>query len=562
MRRALLTLLFALAGTLLFAAPSQALGASPPIQQDVALPIFPADSMTVPPVGFKIDGAQALAVAKTSRTLQAIHRRERPLVYQVQVWSGSHYEVLFFFKHRPVADVIVSRDGRLGRTWTGPLIDGVFGRGHYEPLFNSPWVWLPFGLMFLLPWLRGPRRLGLRHLDLAVLLSFGVSYHLFNQTHLVTAVWLCYPPMLYLLVRMVLLGCRPDRRRMGLEPGLPDWVLALGLIALVGARIGLALGAPRVIDVGYASVIGAYRILHGMPLYYPTLGHPDTYGPIAYLAYAPFEAIWPWQGVWNYLAAARVGAISFDVLTITGLIVLGRRLRAGREGRRLGLMLAWLWAAYPLGLLGVMVGTNDGLVALLVVLVLLGLTSPIGRGALLGLAAAAKFVPAMLLPVVAVGRRGGEQRSVHTVVAAFVVVVGVSVAVFLPPGGIRELYDHTIGYQLSRSDVFSLWALHPTLSPIKDALELGAVVLAAVFALRPRGPRSVAQVSALMGAIMLAAQLPAVHWFYYYIMWFLPLVLVAVVGAEAKRSEATIKDLEPMDVPVDGAHRQVLVGAG
>ncbi len=49
--------------------------------------------------------------------------------------------------------------------------------------------------------------------------------------------------------------------------------------------------------------------------------------------------------------------------------------------------------------------TNDGLVALIVVLVMLALNSPIKRGLLVGIGAASKFFPAVLLPLVAVGRR-------------------------------------------------------------------------------------------------------------------------------------------------------------
>lgn len=48
------------------------------------------------------------------------------------------------------------------------------------------------------------------------------------------------------------------------------------------------------IEVGYSSVLGAERILAGQDLYgaeeyrHPEL-HPDSYGPVTYLLYAPFE---------------------------------------------------------------------------------------------------------------------------------------------------------------------------------------------------------------------------------------------------------------------------------
>ena len=123
-------------------------------------------------------------------------------------------------------------------------------------------------------------------------------------------------------------------------------MLALGLLALVVARIVITLHPAGVIDVGTASVLGAYKILHGQSIYYFSLGHGDTYGPINYLVYVPFELL-SGPATWAYLPAARAATITFDLLTIAGLIVLGWRLRSGREGRRLGLLLAWLWAACP-----------------------------------------------------------------------------------------------------------------------------------------------------------------------------------------------------------------------
>jgi hypothetical protein len=190
--------------------------------------------------------------------------------------------------------------------------------------------------------------------------------------------------------------------------------------------------------------------------------------------------------------------------------------------------------------------TNDGLVALLAVLMLLALNGPFKRGLLLGLAAAAKFFPAILLPLFVAGRREGRPGHGRTALAGFVVAVGTSVALFLPPGGLKEMYDHTIGFQLSRPDIFSPWALHPGLAPLKLAIEAGAAILAVTLAVRPRGVRTPAQVSALAAALVIGVQLPALHWFYLYIVWFFPFVLVAVLGTE--RAAAPV--LEPVDASV------------
>jgi hypothetical protein len=395
-------------------------------------------------------------------------------------------------------------------------------------------------------------------LDIAVFLGFGASYALFDTGHLEPAVWLVYPPLVYLLVRMLIRGARARSRGGRLEVRLPTALLAIGVLALVAGRIVVSLIPHDVVDVGTASALGAYRILHGKSLYYYSLGHPDTYGPLAYLAYVPFVATA--RGSWHYLLAAREAAITFDLLTIGALIALGRRLRRGRDGWRLGLLFAWLFAACPFSVLGIEKNTNDGLVALIVVLTMLVLTSPIKRGILIGLGAASKFFPAVLLPLVAVGLGNEARPAIRKAMAAFVIATGASFALFMPSGGVKELWDHTIGYQLTRSDVFSIWALHPTLAPIKMIVTLAAIALAVFVAFRPRGRRSLAQVSALAAAVTIAVQLPAMHWFYLYIPWFLPLVLIAVLGVDASAAARPASAQEPAQIELETDTPPALAG--
>ena len=498
-------------------------------QESIGIPMYEATDLALTPSGFAVSPAQAVLIAEHSPTALAIHRTHHPLRYGVWVWGQSHYEVNFAYHGKTLVDVIVERNGALGPSYTGPLITAVYARGAYDTLFDAPWVFLPFGLLFLLALIT--RRPGLGHLDAAMVLSFGVSYALFNSRHTEAAVWLAYPPLLYFLGRMLWRGrssAAPSGRP--LRTALPTYALAGGLFLLAAARVFLTLDEPHVVDVGYASVIGATRILHGHSPYFLNVAHPDTYGPVTYLAYVPFTALWP--NSWVALPAARAATITFDLLTIAGLLLVGRRLRHGREGLRLGLLLGWLWAACPFTLLAVMKSTNDGLVALLMVALMLVLSSPVRRGVVLGLATAAKFFPAILLPLLIVGGRAGEgRRAGRKVLAAFVITFGVTVAVLLPAGGLQEMYDRTIGFQLGRPDVFSPWALHPSLWPVKVAVEIAVVGLALLLAIRPRGARSLTQVSALSSALVIAVQLPGTHWFYFYIAWFLPLVLVALSAA-------------------------------
>ena len=173
--------------------------------------------------------------------------------------------------------------------WTGPLAIAFYAHGNYSPLFDSWWVVVPFSLLFLVPFLDPRRWRRMIHLDALVLLSFLVSYYLFDHRHLEAAVWFVYPPLVYLLVRMLAIGVRRRGVSVELPALLSPRVLGVGLLVLVGARLGLSLANHLVTDVGYASVIGAHRLVHGQSLYYASSAHGDTYGPIAYLAYAPFE---------------------------------------------------------------------------------------------------------------------------------------------------------------------------------------------------------------------------------------------------------------------------------
>ena len=97
---------------------------------------------------------------------------------------------------------------------------------------------------------------------------------------------------------------------------MPIAVLAVMTVVLVAGRITLNVVDSNVIDVGYSGVIGADRIADGKPIYdnFPDDDQSgDTYGPVAYYAYVPFEQVLPWSGTWDDLPAAHAAAIFFDL---------------------------------------------------------------------------------------------------------------------------------------------------------------------------------------------------------------------------------------------------------
>src|SRR2546421_12691067 len=124
---------------------------------------------------------------------------------------------------------------------------------------------------------------------------------------------------------------RPRATGQRLIPRVPaTWLLAGTLILLCG-RIVVNVVDSNVLDIGYAGVIGAHHIEHGSPLYDghfavdPSNG--DTYGPVMYLAYVPFEHQIGWSGKWGDVPAAHAASIAWGLLTVGRRVVLGGRLR-------------------------------------------------------------------------------------------------------------------------------------------------------------------------------------------------------------------------------------------
>jgi Glycosyltransferase family 87 len=403
---------------------------------------------------------------------------------------------------------------------------GAFGRK-----LNAPWVWIPLCLLFLLPFIDFRRPFRLLHLDLLVLVGFGLSHVFFNRGEIGVSVPLVYPVLLYLLVRVLLAGFRPRERPGLLMPHVPLAWLAVALVFLVAFRVALNAVDSNVIDVGYAGVIGADRIVDGDELYGEGFSEDvergDTYGPVNYLLYVPFEQALRWSGAWDDLPAAHGAAIAFDLLAIGGLLLLGRALRPGREGRALGVGLAWAWAAYPYTAFVLETNANDTLVALACIGALLAFARS-GRwagpgGIAVGLGTAAKFAPLALAPLFA-------RRAPVVFGAALVLTLAVTVIPFVPDGGLRELYDRTLGYQAGRGSPFSLWGQVDSLDWLQTVVKAAAVGLALAVAFVPRHPDE-RQVAALGAAVLIALQLAVTHWFYLYVVWFVPFALVVMFGA-------------------------------
>jgi hypothetical protein len=496
------------------------------------------ESRTEPPPGFGISADEAIDRAGATDTVTD-ELAESPDATPTAYVRGERWQVSYRDPDgTEVAQVILDgRTGAIEEAWRDHQVETKLARGYEGAVaqkVNAPYVWLPLCLLFVVPFIDPRRPFRLVHLDLLVLVGLGLSLLFFNRAEIDASVALTYPVLGYFLVRMLVAGLWPKRRPGPLIPLLSARALLIGLVALLIARIALNVLDSHVIDVGVAGVIGADHIASGEPLYEGSFSpgidlRGDVYGPANYLAYVPFEQLFPWDGVWDDVPAAHAAAIAFDLLCVAGLFALGRRLRTGEEGRTLGLGLAFAWAACPWTLYAMNANANDALVAALGIGALLALRSAPARGVMIALAGAAKFGSAALAPLFATADGERRWRSAAVFAASFALVGALVLVPFLPDGGVREFYDRTIGYQATRGSPFSVWGLAPSLDFLQPVARVLAVALALAVAFYPRF-KSPAQIAALACAVTIAIQLTAAHWFYFYVVWFLPFALVAAFG--------------------------------
>jgi hypothetical protein len=503
------------------------------------------DSLAGTPLGHRLTGQQAQTIAARSDKVTEALRKYPTAKPEVFLKGPGDWQVSWFTPgtgdaRKEVAQVKVNdATGAIVEAWNGPQVAWTMARGYagaFGRKVNSPWVWIPLSILFVAPFISLRRRPQLLHLDLLALVGFGVSVAYFNDANIDASVPIATALLVYLLVRVLAIGFRrrsrldadgePPTRR------LPLWVspvwLAVALVFLIGFRIGLNVNASNVIDVGYSGVIGADRLVDGKPLYgnFPKDDeHGDTYGPVAYEAYVPFEQALPWSGRWDDLPAAHAAAIAFDLLTMLFLFLGGRRIR----GPGLGIVLAYLWAAWPFSLYVLNCNTNDGLVAAFAALALYVAASPAGRGAVAALAGLTKFAALGLAPLMAThgAPRGRWLKTVLEFVAAFAfTAIVVSLPVLLRGESLHTVYDRTIAFQAERNAPFSVWGLHD-LRGIEQVWQVGAALFALAVAFLPRR-RDIVGLAAVATAVILGLQIGLDYWFYLYLVWFFPFLAVAL----------------------------------
>ena len=263
------------------------------------------------------------------------------------------------------------------------------------------------------------------------------------------------------------------------------------------------------------------------------------YGPVLYEAYTPFAALL------GHRDAERIAALAFDLLTAVLLFLLGNQLRSPA----LGVLAAYCWLAFPVTFYEDALGFNDGLVAASLVAVLLVARSPARRGALTAIAACGKLSPLALVPTLAAyrpQRRGQPSRDLLVFALALLGVSAVAFAVILLHTTPATFLSRTLGFQASREPSDSLWSAlqyhygsgHPWLISAGRVLHGLVVALAGALVILSyrlvRWTPAVPALAAACAAILIAVEASLGYYSYSYLLWVVPLVLVALLMPAAQ----------------------------
>jgi hypothetical protein len=448
--------------------------------------------------------------------------------------DGVRWEVGIYDDKRRVMLVEVSdTTAAVEGIWTGHQMAWEMARGHREAFggeLNRPVIWGTFMAAFLIVLLPWGRLRSLQTADIVAIAGIGVSLEFFNRGMIEWSVPTAVPPLAWLLGRSLLQffrGAAPLHVRW-----LPTWALVGVALFATGVRYAIAIWDGTIVDVGYAGVAGATGILDGLIPYgnMPADNrHGDTYGPLNYLLYVPATIIFGGidRHAWgDSMPAARATTIAADLACMLALVSIGWRWLS----RRSAALLAAAWATCPFTAYALCSHVNDVIVAALLLGAFALLPRPLLRGVFLGAAAAVKFVPLLVVPVLAhCGTRLRRRQAV--LVLAGVTVMGCASLAFLfaYEDGPRRFADATWGFQYERTSPFSIWGMYGWRTGQQIA-QAAVVLLAAVMLLRP-AVRDVRQVAAGAAAVLIATQLVLQHWSYLYIPWFIGFLLIVIVAS-------------------------------
>ncbi len=188
-------------------------------EPEAPVPVVDSDT---PPPGRYSSPDRILQIADRLPKMRAV-RAEHPGSFgDVYLKGPSRWQVSYFSKQGKEIGLVILADysGHVLEQWTGFQIAWTMARGYpgaFGRHVNALYIWIPMCFLFFVPFFDWRKPLRLLHLDLLVLLSFSVSLAFFNHAHIYASTPLVYPPLVYLLVRMLLLARVGRRTQSGRE---------------------------------------------------------------------------------------------------------------------------------------------------------------------------------------------------------------------------------------------------------------------------------------------------------------------------------------------------------
>jgi hypothetical protein len=449
--------------------------------------------------------------------------------------DDSHWRVTFSDGPRLLLDAAVGPRGKVAAVELHP------GGGHppgSQLLWGRP-LFVLFSLVFAGALAVRPLR-RMQNLDVAVLgLGFGAALVLYDERLPAAEMYVAAATLGYVAIRCLRIGFGNGHEWQATAPLLADERLVrIAAAAAFVAAVTLTITSTGISDVALAGLAGATQLNHGvLPYGHLTTDvvHGDTYPLLSYVLYMPFAALAPvYDSFSNLDGALYLNAIALVVSTVLTYIVSVRMSGSRATGVRLSLA----WLTFPAVVLAASSGGNDVPAAALVLAALLVAMRPAAAAAALTLAAWVKVVPLAAFVAWLPGlRRAGLVRAlapaVGLVVAGFLVITAIGGS-----GGLRSMF-HALGFQFERGSWFSLWSYAggKTAQILFEAL---VVALAAVVALEVRRvglrPLGVRRLAALAAGLLLLVQLAASYWWFAYLPWVMPFVLIALVTPQPRHS--------------------------
>jgi hypothetical protein len=111
----------------------------------------------------------------------------------------------------------------------------------------------------------------------------------------------------------------------------------------------------------------------------------------------------------------------------------------------------------------------------------------------------------------------------------------------LVTSGVAQFLGSTLGYQLVQRGgglQFSIWTFMPQVAIVARPILAAALVLLALSPMVRPPVQDARQQAALAAALLTGAQLLLGYWFYSYLTWFYPLLIIAIIQARSDHEAA------------------------